>query len=135
MKKRIAFIWIILLHASQVIGQTQPSNSYALTNVTIIDGTGATASDRMTVIIEGQNIKEIFKTEERSILSNVEVVDLEGHYVVPGLINSHIHLSNLLLGRVKHDNFNLVKVLIPAGIGYTVFQHLGFRIYHYCHSP
>lgn len=114
MKKRIAIIWIILLYASQVTGQTQPSDSYALTNVTIIDGTGATASDRMTVIIEGQNIKDIFKTEEHSLLSNVEVVDLEGYYVLPGLINSHIHLSNILLGRVEHDDFDRQEDLLHA---------------------
>lgn len=114
MKNRIAIIWVILLYATQVTAQTQPSDLYALTNVTIIDGTGATASDSMTVIIEGQIIKDIFKTEEYSLLSDVEVMDLEGHYVVPGLINSHIHLSNILLGRVRHSDFDRQQELLHA---------------------
>ena len=64
---------------------------YALTNCVILDG-----SEHMepqtgkAVCIDGEKIKEI--VDAQHIPAGYEAVDLGGKYVLPGLINMHVHL-------------------------------------------
>ena len=47
----------------------------------------------MTVLVNEQGlIQGIGKSSELAIPSHYEVIDLSGKYVMPGLINAHVHL-------------------------------------------
>jgi len=65
-------------------------NRVALINCTILDGSeNMKPQENMTVVIEDEKITEIGK----DISSNgCKVIDLEGKYLLPGLINAHVHL-------------------------------------------
>jgi imidazolonepropionase-like amidohydrolase len=79
-------------------GQEKNPMITVLTNGHLIDGTGKALRKDVTVVIEGNIIKEI----KRGIYhqppgkKNVRVFDLDGGYILPGLWNMHVHLSDLL---------------------------------------
>jgi imidazolonepropionase-like amidohydrolase len=64
----------------------------ALTNVTVIDGTGAPPTSGMTLVVEGDRILDLFPTGAKALPSNATVRDLNGHFVMPGLIDAHVHV-------------------------------------------
>ena len=65
----------------------------ALTNVRIVDGTGTAASgEPMTVEIRDRRIAAIYPTASRSARA-AETLDLTGRYLLPGLFDSHVHLT------------------------------------------
>ena len=65
---------------------------YALKNVIILNGTkDMTPVAGMAVLVEGERIADI--VPEAEIPSGFETVDLCGAYLMPGLINLHVHLA------------------------------------------
>jgi hypothetical protein len=66
-------------------------NTFAISDVTVIDATGAPAKPNMTVIITGDRITKIAKTGEEAIPKNAQVIDGTGKYVIPGLWDMHVH--------------------------------------------
>ncbi len=63
----------------------------ALTGVKVIDGTGAPARTGQTVLIRGERISAVGADGSVDIPSGVEVLDLSGHTVIPGLVGMHNH--------------------------------------------
>jgi len=59
----------------------------------LIDGTGAAPIEKATVIIEGSKIKAVGKALE--IPRGARVIDATGKTIMPGLIDSHIHISGM----------------------------------------
>ena len=64
---------------------------YVLTNCTLLDGT-ATMQPRpdTAVVVKDGKIASICATSE--IPAGVETIDLQGKYLLPGMINLHVHL-------------------------------------------
>jgi imidazolonepropionase-like amidohydrolase len=63
----------------------------ALSNVTIIDGSGGPSRPGQTLLIADGRIADIFKTGSKKLPAGATVMDLSGDYVIPGLIDSHYH--------------------------------------------
>jgi hypothetical protein len=63
-----------------------PAAATALAHVTVIDGTGAAPQRDMTVVIRNGVIAALFRSGSDSIPAGATVLDLTGHYVIPGLI-------------------------------------------------
>src|ERR1043165_5803539 len=59
---------------------------------TLIDGTSAAPRQDMAIIVEGERIKAIVPAAQADT-SNATVHDMRGMYVVPGLIDSHVHYA------------------------------------------
>lgn len=75
-------------------GQTPQPKPLVLTNVTVIDVTGAAQpASGMTVVIEGERIKEIGRSESVRVPRGARVVNASGKYLIPGLWDMHVHLS------------------------------------------
>jgi imidazolonepropionase-like amidohydrolase len=68
-----------------------------LTNCTLIDGTGAAPLNDAAVIIDGNTITAVGPRQELhpdgSDTADASVMDLDNHYLLPGLMNLHVHLS------------------------------------------
>ena len=67
-------------------------NLKALVGGKLIDGTGMTATENAVVVIEGDRISAVGKTDATPIPTGAEVIDVTGKTVMPGLINCHTHL-------------------------------------------
>ena len=63
----------------------------AVQNVTIIDATGASERPGMTVLIAGNRILKISRTQKTKLAEDVRIVDGSGRYLIPGLWDMHIH--------------------------------------------
>jgi imidazolonepropionase-like amidohydrolase len=64
----------------------------ALTNVRIIDGTGAPARERQTIVIRDDRIAEVGDASRITVRAGATIVDLPGRSVIPGLVMVHEHL-------------------------------------------
>jgi|SRR6185437_10370599 len=68
-----------------------PENILAISDVTVIDATGAPAEPNMTVIITGDRITAIAQTGKVAIPKNAQVIDGKGKFLIPGLWDMHVH--------------------------------------------
>jgi imidazolonepropionase-like amidohydrolase len=65
-----------------------------LTHVGLIDGRGSTVQRDMTIAIDGQQITAVYPGGSLPAPKNAEVRDLSGKYVIPGLIDAHVHITD-----------------------------------------
>jgi imidazolonepropionase-like amidohydrolase len=79
---------------SAVSAQAQPApETVALTHATVIDGTGAAPVPDATVLIRGGRIVSIHPAGNQPAPDGARVEDLTGKWVIPGLIDAHVHLQ------------------------------------------
>ena len=65
-------------------------------NGTLIDGTGEAASQNDAVVIDGNRFSSVGALPPGLNLEDtgkVEIIDAEGKWIMPGLIDGHCHLS------------------------------------------
>jgi len=72
--------------------QSDPTRTIAITNVTLIDGTGAPPRPDATIIISGNRISNIVDGKPDLVGIN-EVIDSAGKFLIPGLWDMHTHLA------------------------------------------
>jgi imidazolonepropionase-like amidohydrolase len=65
---------------------------YTIEHVTLIDGTGAPAKADMTVSVDGERIVQVTPTAVAGPPKG-QVIDGRGRYLIPGLMDVHIHLA------------------------------------------
>jgi len=63
----------------------------AFVGATLFDGTGADPVENAVVIVMGDRIFEVGPREEIEIPDYLAVVDVTGKWIIPGLIDAHIH--------------------------------------------
>jgi len=66
--------------------------AWTIQHVTVIDGTGAAAKPDMTVVVEGARITLVTPTGVAGKPVG-QVIDGRGDYLIPGLMDVHIHLA------------------------------------------
>jgi cytosine/adenosine deaminase-related metal-dependent hydrolase len=69
----------------------------AVTDVTLIDGTGAPPRV-VTVVVEGDRVAAISRPGRASIPAGATIVDGRGKYLIPGLWDMHVHLGGYAEG-------------------------------------
>lgn len=65
----------------------------ALTHATLIDGTGRAPRADMDVVIRDGRIVDVFRSGSKRLPAGAAVTELRGRYVMPGLIDAHVHLG------------------------------------------
>ncbi len=90
----------------------------ALTNVKLIDGTGAPARTGQTVVIEGDRITAVGATGSVQVPAGAEVRDLSGHTLLPGLVGLHNHSYYTGgFGRAAQLSFSGSRLYLASGSG------------------
>lgn len=69
---------------------------YAFVNGTIFDGVGRVF--RGTVVVDGKRIADVGRNGEVKVPDDAVVVDLKGRFLMPGLIDAHLHLIGMRTG-------------------------------------
>ena len=64
----------------------------ALTHLRVVDGTGSTARQDQTIILRGGKIESVGDSATISLPPHAEVMDLQNHTVIPGLVGMHNHM-------------------------------------------
>ena len=90
--------------------------NYALTNGIILDGTRQMQPQKgLSVLVKDGKIVDL--VPDTTDLSNYRVIDLHGHYLLPGLINMHVHLAGSGKPQKKQrDNEKLVKTIMGSSL-------------------
>ncbi|WP_449282236.1 amidohydrolase family protein [Leucobacter sp.] len=68
-------------------------SSFVLCDVGIVDGSGGPARENAYIEVVGSRITAIGDMDGYAAREGVEEIRLPGHYVMPGLIDAHVHLS------------------------------------------
>jgi imidazolonepropionase-like amidohydrolase len=63
----------------------------AITNATVIDGTGHGPYSKGTILIDGERISAVGESRHVQIPRDATVIDAQGASVLPGLIDTHVH--------------------------------------------
>lgn len=89
----IALFLIIFCNKNQTptSGNNNVNGTFALTNGFLIDGSGSDPIPNATVIIQDGLIKSVGTGYTSDIPSEIEIIDLQGSYILPGLMNTHVH--------------------------------------------
>ncbi|HEX8721601.1 MAG TPA: amidohydrolase family protein [Pyrinomonadaceae bacterium] len=87
----VAALFLLTPAAAEAQRPAAGSQTLVLSNVTVVDGNGGPARHGRTLIISGGRIVNIYPAGSRRPPAGATVLDLRGHYVIPGLIDSHYH--------------------------------------------
>jgi len=68
---------------------------YALIGVTMIDGNGGPPINDATVVVKDGVIQEVGNKQSVTLEGNVQKVNLPGNYLMPGLIDAHVHFTGV----------------------------------------
>jgi imidazolonepropionase-like amidohydrolase len=71
----------------------QPGHVVAITGATVIDGTGSPPLKDAVIVIENGRIASVGPRSGARVPDGAERKDLSGLTVLPGLIDSHVHIS------------------------------------------
>lgn len=96
---------------------------YAIVNAKIISGKlGDGIQCKKTIIVENGRIVDVTADKEKS--KGLKIVDLKGKYVLPGLINLHVHLPGSGMPKdTKKQNKETVRMLMNHSITkYIVYR-------------
>ena len=95
---------------------------YVFTNGKILNGTkDMQVQEGQVILVENERITELLPAEEAGkrnlTASGYEEIDLQGKYILPGLINMHVHLAgNGKPQKKQRDNEALVKKIMSNGL-------------------
>ena len=97
---------------------------YALINGKLLDGTeNMQVREGVSILVENGLIKDI--AENGADLSGYEKIDLNGKYIMPGLINMHVHLAgNGKPQKKQRDNEKLVNKIMSTSLTRAVAYNL-----------
>lgn len=95
-----AFWLLTLLTVNQGCSSDEPtapaaeSKALVLRGFTLIDGTDRGPVPRMAMTIEAGRIAWLGPADQLTVPDSANTVDLSGKYVLPGLIDLHVHIGN-----------------------------------------
>ena len=94
----IYLLGILLLYPILVIGQEEEQEPeeevlpVVIRNITLIDGNGGKPRSNVSILMAEDSIIGIVDNE-RDIPIESKIYDYTGHYVIPGLIDAHVHVT------------------------------------------
>lgn len=82
-----------------------------VTNVTIVDTKTAKLLPSMTVILKGERIEKVLKYNKKNIApDSIKVIDGTGKYLMPGMVDGHIHFFQSGGLYTRPDGLNLGRI-------------------------
>lgn len=98
----------------------------ALTNVTLIDGTGGAPRTGQTILVRDGRIMEVGPASRVKPPADARVMDLSGRTVIPGIIGMHDHLFYTAAGgRAAQMSFTGPRLYLASGV--TTIRTTGGR--------
>jgi len=106
----LVFSACLLFHACSPPGE----HALAITHVTVIDMTGAAPLADQTVIIQKDRIANIGASNTVAIPRGAQTLDAHGKFLIPGLVDMHIHLT--AAGEPDGSRKFIIPLLVANGI-------------------
>lgn len=100
---------------TRYVSVTEPA--VAITNVVLVDGTGAPARRGQTVLLREGRIAAVGATGQVRVPDGARVIDGTGHTVIPGLVGLHDHLYYTASGgRAMQMSFTGPRLYLGSGV-------------------
>lgn len=97
-----------------------------LTNVTVIDGTGAAPKAGQMIVVRGGRIAAVGAAATMKPPAGGRLIDLAGHSVIPGIVGMHDHLFYTAAGgRANQMSFTGPRLYLASGV--TTIRTTGGR--------
>jgi imidazolonepropionase-like amidohydrolase len=111
--------------ATLATGVSAQSSAVAYTGATVWDGTGAPATANATIVVDGGRIMAV--GAGAPVPAGARTVSLAGKYVIPGLIETHGHVTGAWAPEDVRDPVERVRgdLLLYARYGVTTVNSLG----------
>lgn len=119
-------LWPVPLDSQQrdrFVGQA----ALLLTGATVIDGRGGSARPNTAVLIWDGRIQAVGPPSEIPVVEGVQVINIEGYFIVPGFIDAHA---------IPSDSASLVEMMLAGisairspGVSYAIYEREGFQPY------
>lgn len=104
----------------------------AFTNLILLDGSENMIPRRgMTVLVEDQTIKAVLP-EKECVANDCETIDLGGRYLMPGLINLHVHIP--AGGKPSKKPVDAKKLVKFATANALTRKYLEYMYKSYCRT-
>lgn len=103
--KKWAFVLFCVLLCATA-NAAEPSATIALVGATVLDLDGGKPLHDAVVLVDGEKIVAIGNADEIPVAPGTEVVDLTGTWLIPGLMNMHVHLGLVLPGKMEAELAN-----------------------------
>ena len=115
MRRSIAVAILSFACASRSPAQARtPAVTLAVVGGRIIDGYGGPVMENGVVLVAGERIVAVGRQGEVTVPNGVTVIDANGHTVLPGLIDMHVHLH--LLGHGDYKRWDDLYGTRDAGL-------------------
>lgn len=75
----------------------------AIVDTTVVDVDGGRDARHRTVLVDGDRITAIVRADDARIPDDAVRVDGRGRWLVPGLVDMHVHLFNIVSHRAPND--------------------------------
>jgi imidazolonepropionase-like amidohydrolase len=83
--------WMVFI-AALLIPHGAWGQTLVLQGGTLIDGTGKAPVNNAVVVIQGNRIQAVGAAGQVAVPPNARVIKTDGRYILPGLIDGHVHL-------------------------------------------
>lgn len=87
------FLLILISFTFYACGGDYPDDILIFTNATIWNGTESAAIENAALVTHNGTVLDIIEMNDPDFPEEAETVDLDGRYIVPGLINAHGHVG------------------------------------------
>lgn len=110
------------LIAAAALASPALAESTVLTNVTVIDGTGRPAQPNSAVVMTDGKIAFVGPMAQLKAPSGAKTVDLAGKFVMPGIIDSHVHVG------IMHDVTQDIKYYTRQNVEADLKQYAAYGV-------
>ncbi len=108
-----ASLLVLVLSAQTSQPQERAENKpFVLKGATVIDGLGNPAVPEAVIVIEGDRIKSL-GGKGSTYPSDASVVDVSGKFIIPGLVDSHVHYQPWLAEMFL--NYGVTSIMAQGG--------------------
>lgn len=122
-KKRVLILWFALIivivghsQGKQIQGKYKPKLTILKNGFIFDDNFGLKTG---SIVIEDNQIKDLVYTDNLSKYQEATIIDITGKFVLPGLIDTHVHLTTVVGADRKKKDKNMedqLSKMIYAGI-------------------
>ena len=103
---RIRFSIIFLIVLTISIEAADTTAATAIVGGTVVDLEGNAPVENAVILVEGERIAAVGAAGSVEIPDGAEQIDASGAWLIPGLMNMHVHLGLILPGKMKAELYN-----------------------------
>ena len=96
--------------------QAQSNEKIAILHVSIIDVVKGKLIQDQTVLLTGDRIVDIFPSTEKRSFKKYRKINARGKYLIPGLIDTHVHIHSFLKNEQRHRVSIALNMMLYHGV-------------------